>query len=204
MDLELAGRVALVGGASSEAGSAVQAALAAEGAIVEGFDGTSAAEALRETLARRGHCDIAVAVLPPLPAGSIFDVGDDETLAAAWDHVVATAELFQSALPGMRDAGWGRLIFVGPIEAKALTEGAGDLVRSVGLAVLGMQKALSGEVGAAGVTCNSVLWDSRGGLAVTSPLEGAAAAVAYLASPHADYMTGVTIAVDGARTGGVY
>lgn len=227
MNLDLGTRVALVTNADCEAGRVVAAALSAEGALVGlhssteaqleasisavGADalplaGMSTADAVAALAARAGRCDIAVAVLPALPEGAIATVGDDATLYDAWRHVEETAATFRAALPIMQAAGWGRCLFVGPVEAKAFTQRSADLDRSVGLAILGMQKALSGEVGPLGVTANSILWDSVPPAHVSREdlLQAVGATAAYLASPYADFIDGVTIAVDGAMTMGTY
>lgn len=185
MDLELAGKTARIANADCPAGRAVAAALAREGAAI----------------AAGGACDIAVMVLPPLPEGGALPADGEAVLTEAWEHVVTAAGLFQSSLAEMTEKGWGRLLFAGPIEAKAMTGRAAEIDRAVGLAILGLLKAASGEVGPAGVSCNSVLWDSARG---DEAMAAMAAAVCYLASPGADFLTGVTIAVDGAAGGGVF
>jgi NAD(P)-dependent dehydrogenase (short-subunit alcohol dehydrogenase family) len=227
VNLDLSNRVALVTNADCDAGLAVARVLAAEGAFVglhgnaeaalnesagtlgthtPVFSAMATSDAVRELVTRAGRCDIAVAVLPPLPDGNITAVGDDATLYAAWSHVEATADIFHAALPLMQAENWGRLIFVGPVEAKAFTTRSADLDRAVGLAILGMQKALSGEVGAHAITANSVLWESVPPAHSTRAdvLDALGATVAYLASPYADFLTGVTIAVDGAAPRGTF
>jgi len=105
----------------------------------------------------------------------------------------------------MKERGSGRLIFVGPVEAKAITGRDADIDRAVGLGVLGMMKAVSGEVGPYGVTVNSLLWDSAPqGEARTRILDGLGAGAAYFASPLSNFLTGLAIAVDEGKHGGVF
>jgi NAD(P)-dependent dehydrogenase (short-subunit alcohol dehydrogenase family) len=127
-------------------------------------------------------------------------------LIDAWHEVEAVVTLFRAALPAMENARYGRLILVGPIEIKTMTGRDAALDRTIGLGLLGMMKALSGEVGPEAITCNSVLVD----LDPADPSErdtligSAAATVAYLASPHASFLTGLVIGVDRARSGSIF
>lgn len=204
MDFGLANRVAFVTNGWCEAGRTVAATLAGEGAQAVLVDPAPGEDGVRALIERHGRCDIAVAVLPPLPEGPLESERVDAALSGVWNHVTETAALFKAALPSMQANGWGRCLFVGPIEAKTLTAREADLERIVGLAILGMQKALSGEIGHDGVTCNSVLWTCESEETRDERLTALAATVGYLSSPLADFITGVTIAVDGAATPGTF
>jgi NAD(P)-dependent dehydrogenase (short-subunit alcohol dehydrogenase family) len=229
LDLHLNDRHAIVANADCEAAGAVARALAREGARLSlqggsgpalrslaqelaGVGGREAAifadmtsgEAVRAA-ARATPVDIAIFVLPPLQEGRLTEMGGDVELVTAWKQVEIVSDLFQTALSGMKARSFGRLLFVGPVEAKAQTARQADLDRTVALGILGMLKALSGEAGSYGITCNSVLWDSAPeGEARTRILDGLAGAVAYLASPLAGFLTGTTVAVDEARYGGTF
>ncbi|MDB5454010.1 MAG: hypothetical protein JWO33_2588 [Caulobacteraceae bacterium] len=198
MDMALTGLTAIVANADCEAGEVVARGLVAEGANLRRLSAG-------EPVGQGAEADIAILVLPPSPEGLLSDFPDDQALQDAWRHVGAAAELFQSVLPGMTARGSGRLIFVGPIEAKAITGRAADIDRAVGLALLGLVKAISGEVGPAGVTANSLLWDGgQTGEARARILDGLGASAAYFASPLSNFLTGLTIAVDEGRYGGVF
>ena len=225
------GRGVILANADCEAGVAVGAAMAREGARVclhgasqaslkPVADAVAAAGArapelypamgVREAVAaaqRAGPVHVAVSVLPPLAAGRLTGLADaDAAFRDGWTYVTATADLFQAALPAMTERREGRLIFVGPVEAKAMTGRDADIERSVGIGVLGMMKALSGEVGPDAVTCNSMLWDSAApvGEARDRILQGLGAGAAYFASPLSEFLTGLAIAVDEGRQGGVF
>ncbi len=230
MDLALKGLTALVAEADCEAGATAAWALAREGASVRLQGGSEAAltdlaeaiaaaglarpalhagqstgEAVRGAIAAGREIDIAVSVLPPLREGRLTAFDDDGDLKDGWRHVGSTVELFQAASAGMKARGSGRLIFVGPVEAKAITGRDADIERAVALGVLGMMKAVSGEVGPSGVTVNSILWDSAPtGEARTRILDGLGAGVAYFASPLSNFLTGLAIAVDEGKHGGVF
>lgn len=205
MDLQLKDRVAVILQAQSPLLDPVSAAFKAEGAHVEQIAGGHIADELASVARRHGRCDIAISLLPDFPAASPASPGWDEDLRSAWDHVGTTAELFRACLPTMLQASWGRCLFIGRAEAKRITTRAGALERCVSLGILGVQKALSGEVGGGGVTCNSVLWEPADDPSEQAErIESAAAAATYLASPVSDFVTGVVITVDKGAPGGVF
>jgi NAD(P)-dependent dehydrogenase (short-subunit alcohol dehydrogenase family) len=190
VDLLLAGTRTVVAGTGPVA-DAVRDALAAEGAAIQ---------------ADTAGCAVAVVVLPPQPEGPLTELESADALVEGWQSVEAVVTLFRDALPSMTAARDGRLILVGPIEIKTMTGRQAPLDRIAGLGLLGMMKALSGEVGPDAITCNSVLID----LAPPDPAEraaliaSAAAAVSYLASPHANFLTGLVVGVDRARSGSIF
>lgn len=195
MNLELAGTRAIVSGADSGMCLAVAQALAAEGAIVgDRADGDA------------GNCGVAVAVLPPLPTLSFSTIEDPQPLLDGWRQVEEVVAFFRAVLPGMEAARQGRLILVGPIEAKTMGNREAALERTVGMGLLGMLKALSGEVGPNAVTCNAVLIDHDPADPIYSEavITSAAATVCYLASPHAAFLTGLVVGVDAARSGSIF
>ncbi len=198
-------RLCLHGGSAASLAPAREAAAAAGCAAPELYFGMGAREAVAAAQAG-GPVHVAISVLPPLPAGRLSGLADgDAALRSGWTHVTASAELFQAALPAMTKRGEGRLIFVGPVEAKAMTGRDADVERAVGIGVLGMMKALSGEVGPHAVTCNSLLWDSLPiGEGRVRILDGLGAGAAYFASPLSEFLTGLVIAVDEGRQGGVF
>ncbi|CAN5302153.1 hypothetical protein BH10PSE13_BH10PSE13_05220 [soil metagenome] len=141
-------------------------------------------------------CDVLVFIAPSRE-GSIA-TSDDSSAFAAWDDVRALAAAFGDAVPAMTAQGQGRLIWCGPIAAKTLApQGGTDLDRLTGLGALGLCKAISGERGPDGITTNCVLWNG-------DDLDSTAAAILFLASEGAGYVTGVTIAVDGGRGEGIF
>ena len=182
MDLGLAGKHALVQGASRGLGAAVARALALEGATV-----SAAARTVEDT-------QRWIAALPADVAGRVtpiaLDMADRTRIAqvagalprvdilvnngggpppgGAADHApelwvsqfeTMAANLFfltQTLLPPMKARGWGRII---TISSSGVAQPIPNLALSNGIraAVAGWSKTLSAEVAAQGITVNMVL-----------------------------------------------
>lgn len=181
MDLGLAGRRAIVCGASSGLGRAIAEGLVAEGADVLGtgrrpVDDVAppagpgrwaylAADLADPAVPRRlvdaasdayGGVDIAVLSSggpSPSAAASLRTADVDEQVRPMLTSLIELANL---VVPSMRDAGWGRILAVG---SGGVQEPIAGLVLSnvlrAGLAAY--LKTLAGEVAGDGVTVNMVL-----------------------------------------------
>jgi 2-hydroxycyclohexanecarboxyl-CoA dehydrogenase len=122
----------------------------------------------------------------------------------------------KECVPDMLDAGWGRVINITSSSVQTGSPAQGHYVSSKG-GLMGMTKALALEFAASGVTFNMVppgFIDTpmlraapidAEAFAKTLPMkrvgqpEDIAAAVAYLASEEASYITGQTISTNGGR-----
>ncbi len=162
------------------------------------------------------------------PAGPITEAEEEAFLKAYTTHLICNHLFAKAVLPGMRQEGYGRIINVISTSVKAPLPGLG-VSNTVRGAVGNWAKTLANEVGPDGITVNNVLpgATSTGRLQeiidkkasgsgksreeVIDAMQGAiplrrfaqpeeiGAAIAFLASPAAAYITGVALAVDGGR-----
>lgn len=144
-------------------------------------------------------------------------------------HLIANQVLVQAVLPGMRAAAWGRIVNVISTSVKEPIVGLG-VSNTVRGAVASWAKTLSRELAPMGITVNNLLpgftdtariahlvrdraqssGESEAAVAESMrklvPLgrfaqpEEIGGVIAFLCSPAAGYVNGVSLAVDGGRT----
>jgi len=239
---DLAGKTALVTGASGGIGGAIAKALHGQGATVV-LSGTraEALDALKAELGERAHtapCNLSdAATVDALPkaaedaAGAPIDIlvnnagitrdnlfmrmKDEE-----WDQVIAvdlTAafRLSRGVLRGMMNKRWGRIVSITSVVGTMGNPGQGNYAAAKA-GLVGLTKSLAQEVASRNITVNCVApgfvvtpmtdalsADQQSVLLARIPAgrfgapDDIAAAVVYLASEEAGYVTGQTLHANG-------
>ena len=181
---------------------------------------SSVAADIAEAVART-HAELGkVTILVNNAALSPFVKWDDLT-EKIWDDLMAINMkgpflCCKAIIPDMREAGWGRIINISSSSAQAGSPFHAHYAASKG-GVIGFTKALALEFAGTGITANNVppgFVNTEGlrespvevdKISTVSPMkrpgrpENIAAAVAFLASDDADYITGHTLSVNGGR-----
>ncbi|WP_153797252.1 SDR family oxidoreductase [Foetidibacter luteolus] len=260
MNLSLTGKTALVCGASQGLGAATAKELALNGAnvivlarneeklktVLQSLDASQQQQhtclvadsgqpyqlqhTVKQYLAGGNTIHILVNNSGGPPSGPLIDTAAEE-LEKSFRSLLITAHLLaQAIVPGMKAAGFGRIVNVTSVSAKQPTAGLG-ISNTVRAAVANWAKTLANELGPCGITVNNVL----PGFTKTARLdylfgrqaqandtsvdevlrktlstvpagrlgepEEFAAAVAFLCSPAAAFINGINLPVDGGRLG---
>lgn len=163
------------------------------------------------------------------PHGPIVDAPREDFLKGFSNHVLCNQLISQTLLPGMKEAGYGRIINIISTSVLLPIRGLGVSNTTRG-AVANWARTWSAELAPFGITVNNVLpgftdtarlsslfeakatkagtdvADVRAKIIASIPMERLGepgeigAVVAFLASPAAAYVTGVNLPVDGGRT----
>lgn len=187
---------------------------------------------LKEIISKVGVFHIIINNTGGPPGGLIQNAGLEEFKSAFNNHLLANQLIVQTFLPKMKEANYGRIINVISTSVKIplANLGVSNTIRG---AVASWSKTMANELGEYGITVNNVLpgataterlehiiqtkADKTGfeTEAVESKMKSiipmkrfaepneVGAVVAFLASPAASYVNGVSIPVDGGRTGSI-
>jgi 3-oxoacyl-[acyl-carrier protein] reductase len=163
------------------------------------------------------------------PAGPAHTADAADFIDAFLNHLINNQQLVKTVIPGMEAAGYGRIINIISTSVKAPLPNLG-VSNTIRGAVANWSKTLANELGPKGITVNNVLPGATetarlsaiignkaqktghateaiaGEMLAEIPLgrfaqpEEIGAAVAWLASPAAAYVSGINLPVDGGRT----
>ena len=258
MDISLKGKTAVICGSSQGIGLAAAKELAVNGAnciliarnpealqaavtqlpvtgdqhhqwVVADFaDNNSVEEAIKNIVSKQ-RVEILVNNTGGPKAGPILDASTDAFEQAFRQHLINNQILVKAVVPGMKEAGNGRIINIISTSVKTPLANLG-VSNTIRLAVASWAKTLANEIGQFNITVNNIL----PGLTQTQRLdelvkhtanvvkkdqtliesqlkesipmkrfgdpEEIANVIAFLASPAASYVNGTNIAVDGGRT----
>src|SRR5882762_10313132 len=175
---------------------------------------------------RAGRIDILVNNAGGPPSTAFADTDLDMFRKAFELNALSAIRLAKLVLPGMQSQKWGRIVNITSVSVKQPIDGL-LLSNTVRAGLTGWAKTVSTEVAADGVTVNNVapgytltehqdelaetrgraqgktkeemieLWASQAPIRRLADPQEIAAAIAFLASERASYITGVTLQVDG-------
>lgn len=237
----LAGKTALITGASGGIGGAIARALHAQGATVAlngrnaeslqklatelgerchviagALDTAAATEAvIKEAEEKMDGIDILVNNAGLTKDGLFMRMKDEDWQVVQDVNLTAPFRLIRSAIRGMMKKRWGRVINITSVVGVTGNPGQANYCASKA-GMIGMTKSMAAEVAARGITLNCVAPgfiatamtgalndEQKNKINATIPAgamgtpEDIAAAVVYLASDEAKYMTGQTLHVNG-------
>ena len=176
-----------------------------------------------------GDALVGASVVPSILVNNagMVSTGDTEMLSGDalmdpddWDRSIAlnlssAFYMTRLVLPRMRAARWGRIVTVASVTGPVMAS-RGDISDAAAKAgLVGLTRALAVDEAGAAITANAVApgWISTGSQLPSEALEGAhvpagrsgtadevAAAIVWLATPGASYVTGQVIVVDGGNS----
>ena len=162
--------------------------------------------------------------------GTAIDAKTEEFIHAFQSHLICNHILTQALVPGMKAAGYGRIVNIISTSVKQPLKNLG-VSNTIRAAVANWSKTLANELAGFGITVNNVLpgftKTTRADYIIEKKMketgkseqevmndfvaeipagrmgnpEDFGAAVAFLCSPSAGYITGINLPVDGGRTG---
>ncbi|HKG45133.1 MAG TPA: SDR family oxidoreductase [Pyrinomonadaceae bacterium] len=167
------------------------------------------------------------------PAGEALSLTEEQWLAAINGNLLSVVRLSSLVIPGMRSRGWGRIVNLTSTAAREPAAGM-VLSNVTRAGVAAYTKTLAQEVGPFGITVNTILTggvltdrlnsllernikdtgesldDAIARIEKTIPVrhiatpEEFAQATLFLVSPHASYINGAAIPVDGGASKSIF
>ena len=198
--------------------------------LVADFTDTDAVKLAIDNFVKDNQVHILVNNTGGPAGGPALSAKPEEFLSAFNNHLINNHNLAQAVVPGMKQAGFGRIINIISTSVKIPLAGLG-VSNTIRAAVANWAKTLATELGPFGITVNNVLpgftKTVRADYVISSKAKAGniseeevlkqlvaeipvgrignpeefGAAVAFLCSPSAAYINGINLPVDGGRLG---
>ena len=198
--------------------------------LVADFADTNAVKAAITGFVKNNNIHILVNNTGGPPGGAALTASAEDFLTAFNNHLINNHNLTQAVVPGMKEAGFGRIINIISTSVKSPIAGLG-VSNTIRAAVANWAKTLATELGPFGITVNNILpgftKTVRADYVIAAKAKAAnvteaavmkqlvaeipagrigepeefGAAVAFLCSPAAAYINGINLPVDGGRLG---
>lgn len=193
--------------------------------VADVADEQQVAAGFEEATSTLGHVGILVNNAGFARDGDLVEMSTDDWDAVVATHLRGTFLFSRAVLPGMREAGWGRIVNISSISALAHAGRPNYVAAKAGIEAL--TKALAHEVAAEGITVNAIgpgvvvtgmteagarrrdrtLEEHVEALRLTVPVgrvgkpHDIARAVAFFTDEEADFVTGQVLYVSGGPHG---
>ncbi len=196
---------------------------AAHGALADLTDADAAHALVGAARERWGRLDIVVnnagmtsVTLPgSVEGGDALSLDADAWRASLARNLDSAYFVSRAALPGMREAAWGRIVMVASVTGPVMAMRAESAYATAKAGMVGLARSLAVDFAADGITVNSVApgWIATGsqtdhereqGLRTpmrrSATADEVASAIAWLCTPGAAYTTGQCLVVDGGNS----
>ncbi len=198
--------------------------------LVADFSNTNMVKSVIDNFIKNNTIHILVNNTGGPAGGAALTATAEEFLSAFNNHLINNHNLTQAVVPGMQEAGFGRIINIISTSVKSPIAGLG-VSNTIRAAVANWAKTLATELGPFGITVNNILpgftktvradyviaskakaaniteeeimkqWVAEIPVGRIGQPEEFGAAVAFLCSPAAAYINGINLPVDGGRLG---